>query len=219
VLYDQGGRPQPLSADYCFNCSPTQLLHGSHNNFPREYLTAMANVGRGKLFKIGLQMNERFWEQEGIYGGISWTNQEVEQIWYPTHGIHGSKGVMLGAYVFNDETNDLLARLPQQERIELAIRNGEQIHPHYRKHVETGVTVPWHRMNYLMGCTAQWSEETRRQYFATLQQPTGRHYLMGDQISYHPGWQEGAISSAHFAMADLDRRVRAQAVGGAHVSS
>jgi monoamine oxidase len=35
--------------------------------------------------------------REQIYGGTSWTNQEIEQLWYPTHGIHGRKGIMLGA--------------------------------------------------------------------------------------------------------------------------
>jgi monoamine oxidase len=65
-------------------------------------------------------------------------------------------------------------------------------------------------MNYIMGCTAQWTEEARRHYYPILQQPTGRHYLIGDQISYHPGWQEGAVSSAHHALANLDRRVRAE---------
>lgn len=215
VAYDQRGKLETISADYCFNCIPKHLLPGIHNNFPKEYLTAMASVGRGKLFKAGLQMNERFWEKDGLYGGITWTDQEVEQIWYPTHGIHGDKGIMLGAYVFNDQTNEMFARMTPEERIELALRNGEKVHPNYREHFETGVTVAWHRMNYLMGCTAQWSEEARRDHFATLQRPVGRHYLMGDQISYHPGWQEGAISSAHFAMADLDRRVRAEEKGEA----
>jgi monoamine oxidase len=219
VVYDQAGSPASISADYCFNCIPKHLLPGIHNNFPAEYRTAMANVGRGKLFKIGLQMNERFWEEESIYGGISWTNQEVEQIWYPSHGVHGKKGVVLGAYVFNPETNDTFARMTHPERMELAIRNGEKVHKNYRKHVENGVSVAWHRMNYQMGCTAQWTEEARRAYFARLQAPVGRHYLMGDQISYHPGWQEGAVSSAHHALADLDRRVRAEAAGGAHATA
>ncbi len=208
VVYDRNGRAQEIHADYCFNCIPKHLLRGIYNNFPPAYLTAMANVGRGKLFKAGLQMKERFWERDHIYGGISWTNQPVEQLWYPSHGIHDDKGVMLGAYVFNDETNEMLARLSPAERLELVIQNGEKIHPGYRDYVETGVTVPWHRMNHLMGCTAQWTEEARRHYFDTLQRPAGRHYLIGCQISYHPGWQEGAVSSAHHALADLDRRVR-----------
>lgn len=211
VAYHHRGRIQVLDADYCFNCIPMHLMPGIPNNLPRAYTAAMAEAGRGKLLKIGLQMNERFWEKEDIYGGITWTNQEVEQIWYPTHGIHGRKGVMLGAYVFNDRTNDLMARMTPEQRIELAIQNGERIHPSYRQHVENGVTVAWHRMNYMMGCTTQWaSDEARRDAFRVLQQPAGRHYLMGDQMSYHPGWQEGAISSAHLAMADMDRRVRAE---------
>jgi monoamine oxidase len=37
--------------------------------------------------------------------------------------------------------------------------------------------------------------------------------MMGDQISYHSGWQEGAFASAHRAMADMDRRVHAELAG------
>jgi monoamine oxidase len=35
--------------------------------------------------------------------------------------------------------------------------------------------------------------------------------LIGDQLSYHSGWQEGAIHSAFHAIADIDKRVREQA--------
>ena len=53
-----------------------------------------------------------------------------------------------------------------------------------------------------------------KQWFKKLQAPVGAHYLIGDQVSYHPGWQEGAIASAHHAIADIDARVRA---GGSQV--
>jgi monoamine oxidase len=50
----------------------------------------------------------------------------------------------------------------------------------------------------------------RDQYYELLQQPAGgRHYMIGDQISYHTSWQEGAFGSAEYAMLDLDKRVRA----------
>jgi monoamine oxidase len=39
----------------------------------------------------------------------------------------------------------------------------------------------------------------------------GRHYLIGDQMSYHPGWQQGAMHSALHAISDIDKRVRAEA--------
>ncbi|MFT5897234.1 MAG: hypothetical protein ACI8VW_004121 [bacterium] len=33
--------------------------------------------------------------------------------------------------------------------------------------------------------------------------------MIGDQISYHSSWQEGAFASAEFALQDMDQRVRA----------
>jgi len=214
IVYRQHGERHRVRADYCLNCIPMQLLDGIEHNFPRDYAAGFCQVPRGKLFKIGLQMRERFWEQEGIYGGISWTMQDIQQLWYPAHGIHRPKGVVLGAYTFSDEAGERFSRLDPAQRIEVAIREGERIHPRYRDYVEHGVSIPWHRMNHMLGCSASWNAALRAAWFAKLQAPAGRHYLIGDQISYHPGWQEGAIHSAYHAIADIDRKVRAESRRG-----
>ena len=206
VTYRRDGEFVTAKADYVLNCIPMHLLAGIEHNFPAEYAAGFTAIPRGKLFKIGLQMKERFWESEGIYGGISWTMQDIQQIWYPAHGIHRKKGVVLAAYTFDPNAGEKFARLPPAERIKLAIAQGEKIHPGYGSHVETGVTVAWHQMNHMLGCAAQWDDALFKQWFAKLQAPVGGHYLIGDQVSYHPGWQEGAIASAHHAIADIDAR-------------
>lgn len=208
VVYQHKGVRTLVRADYCLNCIPMQLLAGIENNFPADYSAGFSAIRRGKLFKIGLQMKERFWEREGIYGGISWTMQDIMQLWYPVHGIHRDKGVMLGAYTFGDDAGEKFSRMTPAQRIELAIQQGEKLHPGYRNYVENGVSIPWHRMNHMLGCSAQWDEESRARWFKRLQAPVGGHYLIGDQLSYHSGWQEGAIHSAFYAIADVDRRVR-----------
>jgi monoamine oxidase len=38
--------------------------------------------------------------------------------------------------------------------------------------------------------------------------------MVGDQISYHSSWQEGAFASAEFALQDLDKRMRAEMGAG-----
>jgi monoamine oxidase len=153
-------------------------------------------------------MRERFWEKEHIYGGISWTAQDIMQLWYPSHGLQASKGVMLGAYTWDDDVAERLAQLSDEERLALAIRQGEKLHPGYSAHVEAGVSIPWSRMNHIQGCAALWSDELRKRSFALLQTPVGGHYLIGDQVSYQAGWQEGAIHAAFHAIADIDRRER-----------
>jgi monoamine oxidase len=209
VTYRRNGEYVTTRADYVLNCIPMHLLAGIEHNFPAEYSAGFTAIPRGELFKIGYQMNERFWEREGIYGGISWTLQDIQQIWYPAHGIHRKKGVVLGAYTFSPEAGEKFARLAPAERFKLAIAQGAKIHPDYASHVESGVSVAWHQMNHMLGCAAQWEEPLFKQWFKTLQAPVGGHYLIGDQVSYHPGWQEGAIASAHHAMADIDARERA----------
>lgn len=215
VIYSQRGENQALRADYCLNNIPAHLLAGIHNNFPAPYFAALGLVYWDKLMKIAFQMSKRFWEEEGIYGGISWTGQEIEQIWYPSHGHNGAKGIVVGAYTFEAETTQAFARLTPAERLQRAIEQGAAIHPKYASYVENGVSVPWNRMNHMMGCGNFGTDEDRKRWFKTLQSPAGRHYLMGDQISYHPGWQEGALSSAHFALAHINERAKAEANGDA----
>jgi monoamine oxidase len=213
VVYTSADGRQKLTGDFCLNSIPFHLMVGIENNFPKEYVQAFAEVQRGKLLKIGFQVRERFWEKEQVFGGISWTTQDVTQIWYPCHGIHRKKGVILGAYVFGGPAADRFEQMAPAQRLEAAIRQGERVHPGaYRQYIENGVSVPWHRMNNMLGCSAQWSREQLKNNFARLQAPAGRHYLIGDQMSYHPGWQQGAMHSALYAIADIDKRVRAEKV-------
>jgi monoamine oxidase len=209
VAYLRDGAMQKIEADYCMTSIPAHLLPGIKNNFSPDYLAGLSSLGRGKLMKIALQMKERFWEREAIYGGITWTNQTVEQIWYPSQGINDKKGVVLGAYPFEDENQMALIRMTPQQRIDTAVEQGSKIHPDYADYVESGVSVPWYRMNFMLGCGAEWSEQARDQYFRLLQAPDRRHYLIGDQISFHTSWQEGAVSSAHHALSHLNQRVSA----------
>lgn len=218
VVYRHNGKREKIAADFCLNNIPLHLMAGIEHNLPPSGAGCFTAVPRGKLLKIGLQARARFWERDGIYGGISWTTQDITQIWYPSHGIHKRKGVLLAAYCFGGPAADKLEAMPHAERLELAIRQGEKIHPGYRSYIESGVSIAWHRMNHMLGCAAEWTDELREKWFAALQAPAGRHYMIGDQVSYHPGWQQGAMHSALKAITDIDRRVRAESMTTRHLA-
>ena len=156
VVYSRDGKRSTVTADYCLNCIPTHLIAALDHNFPADYAAGMAAVDRGKLFKIGFQAKERFWERENIYGGISWTSQDITQIWYPSHGMLGQKAVILGAYTFRPEQGDTFAAMTHAQRLEVGIQQGEKLHPGYRGFVEHGVSIPWQNIKHLRGCAAGW---------------------------------------------------------------
>ncbi|WOJ93093.1 FAD-dependent oxidoreductase [Congregibacter variabilis] len=201
IYYEQNDKIHTLEADYCLNSIPGHLMAGIKHNLSAGYTKLLNEVKRGMLSKVGFQMSRRFWEDEGIYGGISWTDSPTLQVWYPSHGIQQSKGVMLGAYIFSPEDNAAFGRLSHKERLEEATLAGEALHPdNYRRHVEAGVSVVWHRMNHMLGCGGgvgePWApfESGPDKIRAELVQGDGRHFMIGDQISKHPGWQEGALA-------------------------
>lgn len=212
IVYNQKGKREALRADFCVNCIPSHLLAGINNNFPDAYRDALLYVRRGEAYKSAHQAKHRFWEDEDIYGGISWTNQPIQQIWYPSHGIHKQKGIILSAYNFGGGMP--LTLLNQEQRLEAALAQGEKVHPDYRKNVEKGMTIAWHRMNHMLGCAARWGRSAggmtaeEEQMMHTLQQGVaGRHFLVGDQVTLHAGWQESAIISAHRAVAAISATV------------
>lgn len=215
IAYDQDGTRHALKVDYCFSCIPTHLITGLEHNFPADYVKALKYVRRGDAYKAAFQAKERFWEKDGIYGGITKTNSRSTGIWYPSHGMHQNKGILLGAYNFRGglyHTN-----MSQQERIEAHIKDGEKVHPNYRNLVEKPVTIAWHRINHMLGCAASWNRsfgtwtQEEKLMFDTLQAPVhGRHYIIGDQITVNVAWMESAIRSAHWALEDLDQRVRTE---------
>ena len=215
IVYHHKGKREKISADWCFNSIPSHFMIAIPNNFAADYAAGLAALRHQNFFKIGLQMKERFWEREGIYGGITRTTQKINQIWYPSHGIHGKKGVILGAYTFDPRVSTMFERMTPEERIDYAAACGDKIHPGYSSYIEAGVSIPWGRMNHMMGCGSHLSPQDHERYFKRLQNPEGRHYMIGDQISYHSSWQEGAFASAENALLDFDTRVRADsAVSG-----
>ncbi|MBT8146502.1 MAG: FAD-dependent oxidoreductase, partial [Gammaproteobacteria bacterium] len=212
VIYEHRGTKYQLDADYCFNCIPSHLMAGIQNNFSTDYIKAMRFPTRGTAYKSAFQTKERFWENDDIYGGISWINAPIRQIWYPIQGIHKEKGVVLSAYDFGNGMP--FTRLSQEERLEIAIQQGKKLHPDYDQYVEKGITIAWHRMNHMLGCAARWRNRPggmtaeAEEMFQALRQPAGgRHYMIGDQVTKHSAWQESAILSAHWAINDMVSRL------------
>jgi monoamine oxidase len=194
VIYaDQDGQPRRVDADYCVCTLPLPVLSGVRNDFSQEYRSAIAAVTYDGAGKIGLQFRRRFWEEDdGIYGGLSRTDQEVGQIIYPSHGFHGRTGILVGYYL--DFTRTMRERTPVQ-RQQAALEQGARIHPQYLTEFETAFSVSWPRVPWSRGSWASYGPATR-QAAATLRRPEGRVHLAGDQLSSMNSWMQGAFESA-----------------------
>jgi monoamine oxidase len=203
------GDTQQARADFCLCTIPLSVLSQIDMNVSAPMQAAIEAVPYAATVKIGLQFRRRFWEDDGIYGGMSYTDLPISMIGYPSTGFfNGGKGVLLGAYSFGPYAYEFTS-LDPAERVRRAVAYGAQIHPEYHREFENGVAVGWHRVPGAMGCYGQWTDATRAAHYQDLCALDGRILLAGEHASYLPAWQEGAVLSALDAVKRLHGRVMA----------
>lgn len=143
-----------------------------------------------------------------IFGGISWTSHDIVQIWYPSTGYHDRKGTLTGAYNFG-EIACRWGTKPVSERLDLAREGARQFNQAFGDGLDRGVAIAWQNMPYIKGGWAYWQAvgDGAADHFNALSQGSGVvaanggssdpvFFVVGDQLSSLPGWQEGAIASA-----------------------
>jgi len=198
---------QQMAADFVVCTIPAPVLAALDTDFSDTRKRALAALSYAESAKIAFQSDQRFWEDDhAIYGGISWTTREIMQIWYPSHGMHARKGILLGAYIFGGSFGTRFAERTPDQRAAAAIADGEALHPGYARQVAKPVSVSWLRMAHARGGWGEWTDEQRRDAYPLLCSAEGPYHFAGEHLSYLPGWQEGAVLSAEAAVAAIAAR-------------
>ncbi len=202
------GGEQATEADYCICTIPLSILRDIESDFSEPTATAIQESLYDPACKLGWQAERRFWEEDlGIYGGISWTEREITQIWYPSSGFHSDKGILLGAYNYG-RTARQFGDLSPADRAANARASGRRLHPEFEHEVSRPMSVAWQNVPHNRGAWARWSRAGRENLYPVLTRADGPFYFAGEHVSYLDGWQEGAILSAHHTIAALHRRVQ-----------
>jgi monoamine oxidase len=202
------GKEDSRTADYCISNIPLPLLRRIVDNgtFDEDFQRAVGAVPFAPACKVGWQADERFWEtQNEIYGGISWIADTITQFWYPSAGYFMQKGILTGLYNYG-ETADRFGGLPLDERLTVARKGAEKLHPGFAKYckIGLGLSIAWQSVPHLEGGWADWTGSLeQKKAYQRLLRPDKKFWVCGDQISYLPGWQQGAVLSAQHVVEHL----------------
>ena len=215
---------QRTDADYCICTLPLNLLQRIPSDFSPAKREAIAGVPYLPSVKVAFE-SPRFWEDEGIYGGLGWTDQPNENLIYPSGGWHSDKGVLVGAYVSGwtgQNHPQQFTAMSHGERFRVSREVIERMHPGKSRLLAKPVTVAWGLTPWSEGVGPvhpDWFASPRGARYAELLRPEGPIFFAGEHLSYVVFWQEGAALSAHEAMrlltAQAAERSAAPALGAA----
>ena len=202
VTYTQNGQTLTETGDYAVCTIPAGVLSSIPNNFKATTNTAIKGIQYQKSVKIGFQ-STRWWEDENfVYGGITWCESPLTQMWYPSSGFHSAQGVLVAAYTWDSASDAYFQNMTPATRISTAANLANSIHSGFSTRASKGLSMAWGAMPYQRG---SWATDGTANP-AALQVPDGRVYFAGEHLSGMPSWQEGAIVSGQRVMTQIVAR-------------
>jgi len=108
----RGGAETAIEAPFVLVTVPLSVLKDVPADFSPRYRTAIAAGDYIPAAKVAFFARRRFWElDEQIYGGMSWTTQDITQMWYPSSGYQGATGILIGGYIWTTDIGDRFAAM------------------------------------------------------------------------------------------------------------
>lgn len=206
-----------VKADWAVVTIPLVVLARIDCDFEKPVRQAIGSVAYDHSNKIAFT-GPRFWEQDQVYGGLSFAGGENGLVWYPSYGLHGDRGLLVASYV-SGEGALAASRRPLAEQMANARAVVDRLHPGHGKDLAGGLVVNWSKIPYNLGPWPNWAASggggeghTDAPAYRLLNQPQGRVHFTGAHLSQTPGWQEGAILSAHRTIRALAEQLRAAAL-------
>ncbi len=201
------GKTQDITADYCICTLPLSILKNIESDLSGDVKRTADFVSYMDACKIGIQFKRRFWEEDdAIFGGITKTNMDITQLFYPSYGFLGQKGVVKGMYNFHERARRV-GNLSLADREKLALEQGGKIHPQYTTEFENSFSLAWQKIPYSKGAWATYTSAQRQRLYSTLLEPDGEIYFAGEHCSYLTAWMAGAFESARYVVDKLHQRV------------
>lgn len=195
VYLDRFGSAQSVTADFCLCTIPASVLRNllPTSDLSNAHATEVMSFNYTPATKIAFQ-SRRFWEQEhNIYGGISWTNQPITQVWYPNSGFGRDQGILVGSYIFGGQAGVDFGNETPAGRIASTTTQVNALHPEFAAEASLGISVAWSKRPRSLGA---WGVSTPN----VLLTPDERIHFAGEHLSILQGWQEGAVLSAYAAI-------------------
>lgn len=201
------GTVQSEDFDYVICAIPFSILRTLDIEpiFTSPKMQAIKEVTYVNAQKTLFDCNKSFWEEQGIFGGGSYSDLPVTGTWYPSNTAPnnsdpGKPGVLLASYNFNlDATR--LGNMKDADRFEKIKRNVEAVHGLYKGSLDSIVTnyktQVWDNDPLYRGAFCYFTPEQKElfSWIMTLPEYNNRVFFAGEHISAIHRWQQGALKS------------------------
>jgi len=166
---------------------------------PSEYQKAMDGLTYGVVTKVLIQYSRRL--SELGWNGYVLTNLPITCTWHPTLVQPG--GCDIVTVYTGANAGAAFSAMSDEERIQTAIAQVEQVCPGSAQYVVGARTMAWKNEPFTQGSYAAWGLGEVTAFWEPMRHPVGRVYFAGEHIAAHQGYMEGAVESGQRAAREI----------------
>nr|XP_060615267.1 L-amino-acid oxidase-like [Anolis sagrei ordinatus] len=168
---------------------------------------ALRSIHHRSLTKVYLTCSKRFWEDDGIRGGMSITDRPSRFIYYLAQNFSGGSGVVLASYVQSDDSMFFLS-LSNEDILDIILDDLSAIHQRPKKELRTlcysWVIKRWSLDTYSMCAITSFVPYQFIDYSEPVKMPEGRIHFAGEHTSHLHGWLDTVIKSGLRAAKEIN---------------
>lgn len=158
--------------------------------------------------KLYFAFRRRFWEDEGITAGVSYTDLPIRKLYYLEEGRESGQGLLLSYCTGRDAQR--WTALGERAALEEGLRSIARLHPSALDTYEGGVAMLWQNDPYAGGAFAVCQPHEERPFAEPARTPEGRVHFAGEHTGFCRRWIQGALESGLRAAEEVHRRAAYQ---------
>ncbi|GAB4579633.1 MAG: hypothetical protein Fur0022_23710 [Anaerolineales bacterium] len=191
------GREETLESKFVVVAMPLRPLRAVAFDppLPAGYQKALQGLTYGSVTKVIIQYSRRLADLG--WQAFALTDLPITCTWHPTlnqAGTHDLVTVYTGA-----KAGAAFSAMRDDERIQTAIAQVEQICPGSAQYVVGAWTLAWGNEPFTQGSYAAFGPGEVMAFWQVLRHPFGQVYFAGEHIAAHQGYMEGAVESGQWA--------------------
>jgi monoamine oxidase len=195
VSFEESGTLRTLRTPRLIVAIPFKVLRDVETtpSFSFAKTRCIETLAYGQVMKIAMQYDRRFWDEPGSLGQRVFTDTMLRRVYHFSIDQPGPRGILMSFTSGADA--EKLGRLPENERLRVALEEATRIWPEAPQHWE-GAAVkywnedPWARGSYSFNGVGQ-----AHDFLEIARTPEGRVHFAGEHTSIHRASMNGALES------------------------
>jgi len=203
VVCRRGGGRETIEGDRLVCTLPFSVLRTLEFSpaLPDDKRKAIDTLPYSTITRVYVQVDERFWEDEGL-NGSAYSDGAVPRVLTHPMGRRTERAV-LEAHT-GKATGSRLAAMTEDERLDFALQHLETVHPGTRAHAEGGTSWAWTEDPYARGGYSSFAPGMIFEFLPVIARPEGRIHFAGEHTSRLSASMDGALESGARAAAEVD---------------